>query len=117
VRASIVELEAGARDEISRRRANENLLRVREGHDAGSDVNRDSARFFAGPALDLSCVHPSPHIEPERSECLADGQRTADRPSRTVEESEKSVTRGVDLLTREAHELTSNCFVMLVEEL
>ncbi len=110
--AAILELEAGPGDEVLRCRADENVARVTERHDAGTHVHGDAARLLARTALDLARVHAGTHREPERAESVLDRLRAADRARRPVEDREDPVPGGIDLLAGEAVELASHRLVV-----
>src|SRR6266540_6476348 len=91
VLAAVLELEARAGDEITRRRGHEHFAGSRVAGDARPDMHSDSTRLIAARTFDLTSVQPRPQLEAEVSERVADLERAADCACRPVEEGEESV--------------------------
>jgi hypothetical protein len=61
----ILELEAGASDEITRRRGHEHLARTGAAGNPRANMNRDAARLVAAATLDLPGMHPRTQVKAE----------------------------------------------------
>src|SRR5712664_4118844 len=115
-RAPVVELEAGAGDEILDGARHEHLARARIGGDARTCVDGDP-RDLAVDELALACVKSGSDLDPERSNCFGDRTGATDRACRAIEGRQKTVTNGVHLAAACPAQLTANERVVLLEQL
>jgi hypothetical protein len=66
--------------------------------------------------LDLSCVQPYPHRDPQGVHSISDGTGTLDRTSGSVEGGQEAISRVVDLAAPEAFGLAPDQLVVAVEQ-
>src|SRR5262249_58605905 len=96
VRATVLELDARARDEVLDRLRDEHLSARREAGHAGADVHRQPGELLPH-ALALARVDPRADLEPQVWNALDDLAGARDRACRPVEAREEPVAGGVDL--------------------
>src|SRR5207302_8312853 len=114
--SAVLELEAGACDEVTHGARDENVARTGLGGDARADRDGDAGhlaveqRAFAG-------VQARADVKAQPGQILADGARAADSTRRTVEAREKAVSRGVELDPAVTGQLITDARVMLREQL
>ena len=82
----------------------------------GADVHSDTAHVVA-PPLDLARVEAGAHVQTERLEVLANGERALDRSSRSVERRQEAVANCLHLGAAVAVELATHRRVVTVEQL
>ena len=115
VLAAIVELEAGADDEVLDRARDEDLAGAGERRDPCADVDREAGDVVRLD-LDLADVEPGPDLEPELGDLVADRRGTADRPGRAVEGGQDAVADDLDLGPAEPIELAPDDPVVVREQ-
>jgi hypothetical protein len=98
VKASIVELDVGAGDEVPDGRRNEDLPAPGLGHYSRADMDRDPTNVVTRE-FDLAAVDTDADLEIERPDRFGHRLRCPDRRARPVEEDEEPITGGVDLAT------------------
>src|SRR5262245_27335836 len=93
---AVVELEAGADDQLADRARHQQLSGAGQGADPGADVDRHPEDVVAYE-LDLTGVDPDPDLQPDRRQFVADRGGAADRPGRAVEGGQEPVPHRLDL--------------------
>src|SRR2546427_6518210 len=94
--AAVLELEAGARDEVFHGARDEDLAGLGVCRYAGAGVDGD-AHHLAVDELALAGVQAGAYFESELAHGLADRAGTADCAAGSVERGQKAVADGVDL--------------------
>jgi hypothetical protein len=114
--STIDEVEPGTGNKISDGARDEHLARAGEGNDARGDVDAGSSHAVAA-ALDLAGVKARAHLETQVPQLLAQCERTADSPCRTVETSEQAVSGEVCDDPAEVSDLTLGKRFVRIEQL
>jgi hypothetical protein len=114
--ASILKLDARARDEVLHRARNENLTGPGERGDARSRQDRDSSNLFSDD-LALARVNPCANLELQLARAVDDPPRTSDCAGWAIEAAEEPVPSGVDLDASVMRKLTPNSSVMRFQHL
>ena len=111
VAASVTERESGTCDEGARRRRHEDVAGTAQRHHAGADDHRDAAELLAD-LFALAEVDARADLDAELPHRFGGGARASDRGGRFGEAREEAVAGGVQLLTTEALQLSSDDRVM-----
>ena len=114
VHAEILELDAGASDQILDR-AGDEYVGAPEVRDPRCDVHGD-ATDVARLQLDLAGVEAAPHYDAEWPHRLGDRRSAAHRAGWSVKGREKPVAKIFDLLSAKPDELLTHRFVVPVEQ-
>lgn len=112
---TVFELEARPGDQVTNRRADEDLAATGEGRHASSDVDGDTSDPVAGD-LDLAGVDTGTDLNPERPHASDSGGRAPDGAAGTIEYREEAVACRIDLASSETSQLRSHEHVMAFEE-
>src|SRR5215218_4420321 len=116
VLAAIGEVDAGADDEVLDRVRDEHLARRRQRTDARTDVDGESADVVAD-RLALARVQTRAQLDAQIAHCVAQLERTADRPRRPVERCEEGVAERLHRASAVARELRTAELVVTREQL
>ena len=116
MRASVLEGDPRARDEVLDRARDKHLARLGPGGNAGAGVDGDP-RHLPVQQLTLACVETRAHLQLQRVHVLDDRLRAPDRPRRPIEAREEPVAGGVDLTSPEPDELPPYQLVVTLQEL
>jgi hypothetical protein len=114
VHAEILELDAGASDQILDR-AGDEYVGAPEVRDPRCDVHGD-ATDVARLQLDLAGVEAAPHYDAEWPHRLGDRRSAAHRAGWSVKGREKPVAKIFDLLSAKPDELLTHRFVVPIEQ-
>ena len=114
VHAEILELDAGASDQILDRAGDEYVGSPEVG-DPRRDVHGD-ATDIARLQLDLAGVEAAPHCDAQWPHRLRDRRSAADRAGWSVKGRQKPIAKIFDLLSAKADELLTHRIVVPVEQ-
>src|SRR5438067_6035212 len=114
--AVVIELDAGAGDEIPHSLRDQHLTRRRRCRPACGDVHRNAAELVAD-SLALGGVDAGTYVEPEQRRRVLDRAGAADRARGAVERRHEPVAGRVDLDAAEALKLTPDRLVVPLEQL
>jgi hypothetical protein len=114
VLTGVLERDPGSGNEVLDRARNENLARPCERRDAGADVHCESSHPLA---LDLAFtgMQADADADAQITDLLGDDAGTADRSCGAIECGEEAVSRGIDLVSPKAGELSADDAVVAVE--
>ena len=113
--SAVLELDAGARDEVCDGSRHEYLRRAGEGGDASTEVDCDSADVLAAQ-FDLSGVNPGADFDPKGCESVADRAGAIDRAGGPVKGRQRAVAGCLDLDAAKTGQLRAHDSVMVVEQ-
>ena len=111
----ILELDAGARDEVCDGPRHEYLRRAGDRGDAGTEMDCDSADVLAAQ-FDLSGVNPGADFDPEGSDSVPDCAGAIDRAGGPVEGGQRAVAGCLDLDAAKTAQLRAYDSVVAVEQ-
>ena len=116
VRTAVLELDAGARDQVLHRAGHQNLSRRGQGGDARAEMHSQPGEL--GPCrLAFPCVDADADLEAELAHGAYDRGRAADRAGGRRESREEAVTGRIYLAPAVARQLTPDHSVLALEQL
>ena len=115
VNAEILELDAGASDQILDRAGDEDVLGAPDVRDTRSNMNGDPAHVVFRQ-LDLARVHADAHRDLEPAQLIANGAGAVDRPGGSVECGQEAVAQRLHFPAAISGELAPDGRVMRLEK-
>ncbi len=111
---TIFKIDIRARDKVTHRACDEDLVRTSHGRNPCRDVDGDAGEVLT-TTFTLAGVDSSPDLHTELVRARNNRLGASNRPSRTIEASDKPISGRVDLLPSEHLKLASNHAVMKVQ--
>src|SRR6516164_243231 len=115
VRTEILELDAGASDQVFHRARDEHVVGAADMRNARSNMDGNSAHIVLRQ-LHLASMHADAHWNVEPMQLIANGAGAVNRARRSVEGGQETVAQGLHLLAAKPRKLLAHCFVMSVEK-
>src|SRR5215831_464611 len=115
MRATFLERQARACDEIPHGIGDEHLARTRQSSHACADVNGDATELLPND-LAFAGMAPGTYFDAERADARRDRLSAANGSGRAIERCEEAVARRVDLASTKARELSASQVVVTIQQ-